>query len=474
LIFTGSDLKDYFKMTAQKYDMIVIGAGVGGYTAALEAARCGASVALVEKGSIGGTCLNIGCIPTKALLESCRLASQAKRADEFGVTTGTVGLVPEKMVARSRSIVGVLTKGVDDSLGAAGVKVMRGAGRLVSAKEVAVMVDGEGLSLKGKAIIIATGSSWVSLPGVDIDGRQIITSDHALSLANVPGEIVIVGGGAIGCEFAEVYSALGTHVTIVEMMEHILPGEDGELARRLEAALKRKGMKIMTKAKVSAIARTSDAVAVTLEGGGTLEAAQVLMAIGRSPDTENVGLGDIGIAMSGRAVATDEEMRTNVPGVFAVGDVTGKWMLAHVAVMQGIVAGANACGGKDTMDYSAVPRCVYTAPELAAVGLTEEQALKQGKQVKVHRERLGNIGRAHTLGETFGMAKAVIEDGTGRILGFQALCPHASEVVSEVSLAIRAGMDIDDIAGVIHPHPTLSELVWECFKGAAHEFPETP
>jgi dihydrolipoamide dehydrogenase len=460
-------------MSTQLFDIVIIGGGVGGYTAALRAAGSGASVALIERDSIGGTCLNIGCIPTKALLESCRLASHAKRGGEFGVTTGEVGLVPEKMVARSRSIVETLTKGVEDSLRAAGITLVRGTGRLASPTEVAVTTGEGGLAFKGKALIVATGSSWISLPGVDIDGRQIITSDHALGLEQIPEELVIVGGGAIGCEFAEIYTALGTHVTIIEMMEHILPGEDAELAKRLEAALKRKGMKIMTKSRVSAIEQGAGGARVSLEGGGTLDAGQVLMGIGRSPNTAGLGLEEAGIALSGKALTTDEHMRTNVPGVFAVGDVTGRWMLAHVAVMQGIVAGKSACGESAVMDYSAVPRCVYTEPELAAVGLTEDEARERGKHVKVHRERLGRIGRALTLGETFGMAKAVFEEGTGAVVGFQVLGPHASELVSEVALAIRGGMSIVDIAGVIHPHPTLSELVWECFEGAAREFRRT-
>jgi dihydrolipoamide dehydrogenase len=214
-------------------------------------------------------------------------------------------------------------------------------------------------------------------------------------------------------------------------------------------------------------------VRVVLEGGKTLEAGQVLMGIGRAPNTEGLGLEETGVELSGRAIETDAGMRTNVPGILAVGDVTGKWLLAHVAVMQGIVAGINACGGSVMMDYSAVPRCVYTEPELSAVGLTEEEARSQGKRVRVHRVRLGQIGRALTLGETFGMAKVVYEEITGTVLGFHALGPHTSELLTEVSLAIRNGMSIERIAEVIHPHPTLSELVWECFDGAAREFRKT-
>jgi dihydrolipoamide dehydrogenase len=457
-------------MDIESYDIIVVGGGVGGYTTALRAAEAGRAVALVEGADVGGTCLNIGCIPTKALIESCRVARTAERAHEFGVTVGKVGVLPERMVARSRTIVETLRKGVEDELAAAGVAIVRGTGRLLSPAEVTVRAGSGDLTLKGGSIVVATGSSWISLPGIEIDGRQVITSDHALSLQHLPRRIVIVGGGAIGCEFAEIYRTLGAQVTVIEMMDHILPGEDAELARRLEAALRRKGITITTGTKVGGIDQGDEGVRVMMGGDRTMEADQVLMAIGRAANTAGLGLEEVGVTLSGRAVSTDEGMRTNVPGIFAVGDVTGKWLLAHVALMQGVVAATNACGGNAVMDYRAVPRCVYTDPELAAVGLAEAEARGQGKRPKVFRARLGRIGRALTLGETFGMAKVVYEETTGEVLGFQALAPHASELLSEISLAIGGGMDIADIEGVIHPHPTLSELVWECFDGAAREF----
>ncbi len=456
-------------MAEQSYDIIVIGGGVGGYTSALRAAEGGVSVVLVEGGHIGGTCLNVGCIPTKALLESCRVARTAAKAGEFGVTVGEVGTLPEKMVARSRSIVETLRKGVEDELTRAGVTVVRGMARLVSSGEVEVRTATGDVSLKAESIVIATGSSWVSLPGIEIDGRHVITSDHALTLEHVPRNLVIVGGGAIGCEFAEIYSALGTQVTVIEMMEHILPTEDAELAKRLEAALKRKGIKIMTGSKVAGIDKRDGGVEVAVGGGATLEAGQVLMSIGRAPNVAGLGLEDVGVRLSGKSIETDDGMRTNVPGILAVGDVTGKWLLAHVALAQGVVAGRNVCGGSAVMDYRAVPRCVYTHPELAAVGLTEAEAAARGMRVKVHRVRLGRVGRALTLGETFGLAKIVYEEETGKIAGFHVLGPHASELLSEVSLAIRKSVTVGELAEVIHPHPTLSELVWECVDGAARQ-----
>lgn len=456
-------------MTMQSFDITVIGGGVGGYTAALRAAGLGASVGLVENGEIGGTCLNIGCIPTKALLESCRLVRSAARAGEFGVGVDKVTPLPEKMVSRSRAIVETLTKGVEDQLRRAGVSILRGTGRITSANEVEVKTDSGDVTLRSGSIVVATGSSWISLPGVEIDGRKVITSDHALALEHIPGSIVIVGGGAIGCEFAEIYSALGAKVTIIEMMAHILPTEDAELAKRLEAVLKRKGIGIMTGTRVAGIEKAANSVTVKVEGGEAIEADQVLMSIGRTPNAAGIGLEEVGVSLSGKAIEVDDGMRTSIPGIFAVGDVTGKWLLAHVALAQGVVAGRNACGGSDIMDYRAVPRCVYTDPEMAAVGLSEEEAEAQGIRVKAHRVRLGQVGRALTMGETFGLGKVLYEEETGKIAGFHVLGPHVSEILAEVALAIQKGITLKEVADVIHPHPTLSELVWECVEGAERE-----
>lgn len=467
MIFIGSHLKDYFNMSDQSFDIVVIGGGVGGYTAALKARDLGASVALVESNLIGGTCLNVGCIPTKALLESSKILRTARKAGEFGIGIEGVSPSPQVMVERSKSVVAVLRKGVEDLLSQKGIHVVRGTAKLASPTRVHVDADGKGIDFEMKSIIIATGSSWLTLPGVKIDGKRIITSDHALDLPDVDGSTVIVGGGAIGCEFAEIYSALGSQVTIVEMMHQILPGEDSELAKRLEAALKRKGIRVLTRSKVAGIDDSKGRLTVQIEEGEALEADRVLVGIGRRPNTKDLGLEDLGIELDRHAIKTDAGMRTNIPEIFAVGDVTGKYLLAHVALAQGVVAGENACGRNSEMDYAAVPRCVYTDPESAAVGLTEAEAANQGLDVSVYRVRLGRIGRALTLGETFGLAKVVYDKLDGKIVGFHALAPHASELLPEVTLAICRGMTVRDIAQVIHPHPTLSEIIWECADGAA-------
>lgn len=459
-------LKEDIKVAVQRYDIVVIGGGVGGYSAALRGAGAGASVALIEKHLVGGTCLNVGCIPTKALLESCKLLRSYRRAADLGVRVGEAIPDPQTIAERSQSIVGLMRKGVEDLLDRRGVKIIRGQAGLLAPNRVAVVSGGDDATLEAGSVIVATGSSWVQLPGVRIDGSRIITSDHALRLDDISSSMIIIGGGAVGCEFAEIYSALGAEVTIVEMMDQLLPGEDTELARRLEVSIKRKGIKVMTASKVSAITGSGAQLEVGIETGPSLVADRVMVAVGRKPNTEGLGLEQTGVETTGRGIQTDDGMCTSAPGVFAVGDVTGDYLLAHVAMAQGIVAAENACGGHAKVSYSAVPRCVYTDPEYAAVGLTEAQASDAGLRAAVQRVRLGRIGRALTMGETFGLAKLVVDRESERVLGFQAVAPHASEFLSEISLAITKGLKPEDIARVIHPHPTLSEIVWEAAEGA--------
>jgi len=432
----------------------------------LRAADLGQSVALVEADLIGGTCLNRGCIPTKALLESVRLLRAAGRAADFGLRVDGLAADGQKMAARAQSIVELMRKGVEDLLASKKVTVFRGRARLVSRDTLELAGDSGNLRIRAGKVIVATGSRWITLPGMDPDGDKIITSDHALDLQRVGGSMTVVGGGAVGCEIAEIYSALGTKITIVEMMDHLLPQEDAEIARRLEAVLKRKGIDVMTGAKVAGVGR-AEKVDVSLEDGRTIQSDRVLVGVGRRPNTEGLGLEEIGIAVEKKGISTDSRLRTNVEGVYAVGDVTGKFLLAHTAMMQGIIAAENACGIDAEMNYAAAPRSVYTDPEFAAVGMTEAQAAETGANPQVYRIRLGRIGRAITLGETFGLAKLICEGPQGKILGFHVLAPHSSELVSEVALAITRGLSARDIAETIHPHPTLSEIVWEVASDAA-------
>ncbi|HVP57574.1 MAG TPA: dihydrolipoyl dehydrogenase, partial [bacterium] len=454
-------------MDSESYDIVVIGGGPGGYVAALRGASLGAAVALVEEDLIGGTCLNRGCIPTKSLLESARLVRRITRAAEFGVVVDGARPDPQAIAARAQSVVGLMRKGVEDLLATRKVTVIKGRARLGSAGTVEVAGASGATRLSAKAVIVASGSSWTSLPGVVVDGQAIITSDHALDLKRPRGTMVIVGGGAVGCEIAEVYSALGAKITIVEMMDHILPAEDAEMARRLEAVLKRKGIGILTATRVMTIDKSNQGTTVTLDGERKLQADQVLMAVGRRPNVDGLGLDSAGVAFDRKGITVDAHLRTSAPGIYAVGDVTGKYMLAHVAMAQGVAAAENACGVASEIDYSAIPRCVYTDPEYAAVGWSEEEASRAGAEPRVYKLRLGRIGRALTLGETFGLAKIICDGPGGRVIGFQVLAPHASELVAEVGLAIKQGLTAEAIARVVHPHPTLSEIVWEASAGAA-------
>lgn len=454
-------------MSEQSVDIAVIGAGPGGYVAALRAAGLGASVALIERGEVGGTCLNRGCIPTKAILASTGLLRSIARCGEFGIKVGEVGYDAAAIAARSRGVVETMRKGVEGLLSGAGVAMLRGSGSLRGPQQIEVAGEGGPVSVRCRAVILATGSEWIELPGLETDGERVITSDDAFSLEDVPASIVIVGGGAVGCEFAEIYSALGAETTIVEMMPLLLPGEDAELAKRLEASLKRKGIRVALSTRVTGLERGGESLKIITEDGRTLKAEKVMVAVGRKPGTEGLGLEAAGIRVEKSGVPTDARMQTNVAGVYAIGDVTGKFMLAHVASAQGAVAAENACGGTAEIDYAAVPRCVYTEPEYAAVGMGEAEAREAGLEPLVYKVQLGRVGRALTLGETFGLAKMTCEKDSGRVIGFHLLAPHGSEVITEVSAAMAKGMTAGELAAVIHPHPTMSEIVWEAAQGAA-------
>ncbi len=445
----------------------MIGAGPGGYVAALRAARLGASVAVVERDEVGGTCLNRGCIPTKAILASTGLLRGIARAGEFGITVGDVSFDASVIAARSKGVVETMRKSVEGLLAGAGVTTIRGRGVIKGPGSVEVATSDGAVGLEGRAVIIATGSEWIELPGLETDGGRVITSDDAFALDDIPASIAIVGGGAVGCEFAEIYSALGAETTIVEMMPQLLPGEDRELARRLEAALKRKGIKVAVSTRVTGLDRQGETLKVLTETGPAIEAGKVMVAVGRKPATGGLGLEALGLDARKKWIEVDAHMRTAGAAVYAIGDVTGKYLLAHVASAQGLVAAENACGRESRIDYTAVPRCVYTDPEYAAVGMGEAEAAGAGIEPIVYRVQLGRVGRALTLGETFGLAKMTCARDTGRILGFHLLAPHASEVLTEVSAAMAGGATAEQLSRVIHPHPTMSEIVWEAAQGAA-------
>ena len=447
------------------YDVVILGAGPGGYVAALRAAQLGATVCLVEKDVVGGTCLNRGCIPSKALIHSAELWKRAREGAAFGVTATGWGFDWAAAQTRKGQIVSTQVKGVTMLLGTAKVAVKAGTGSLLDSRTVKISADGSEETVTAKAIIIASGSEPRGLPGVEIDGERVLTSTEALQLPALPKTFLIVGGGVIGMEFASMLSSLGTQVTVVEMLPQILPMEDPMLVRVLQGALQKQGVAFHVDTKVEKVERTATGVRVQISGGTSVEAERVLIATGRSLNSAGIGLDRAGVLLAQGAVQVNERMETSARGVYAIGDVTGISLLAHVASMQGLVAAANATGGQAVMDYSAVPNCIYTDPEIASVGLSEPKAKEQGRAVKVGRFNFASLGKAMCIGETAGMLKIVADAQTDAVLGVGIVGPHATDLIAEGVLAVRHGLTAAQVAEAIHAHPTLAEAMGE----AAHD-----
>jgi dihydrolipoamide dehydrogenase len=444
-------------------DLAVIGGGPAGYTAALRAARLGASVTLIEKSELGGACLNRACIPTKTILHSISILRDIRDAARFGIQSGEPAIDLSLLRERKNAVVDLMASGVRQLLDNSGVRVLQGAGRLVSPGELEIdSVDGKTQSLKVKKIIISTGSvsCRLNVPGAD----QCVYPRDVLELSGVPGSAVIIGGGAVGIEMASILNGLGCKVDNLEIAPRILPGEDEETVRVLERALKKDGIGIHTAAQVMSIEAAEGAKRIRFvcaNADKTIEAEQVCVAIGQKPALQGLGLETCGVEIDRCGIVTDEHMRTSVPGIFAAGDATGKAMLAYVAEAQGRVAAANAVGMDSTMDYSAIPHCVYTQSlEIASVGLTEAEAASRGLKVKVLRSDLAANPAAAIRGERRGMVKLVVEAETGVLLGAHIASIDASSLTAECTLAVKMRMTVKDLRDTLHPHPSLSEAVW--------------
>jgi len=457
------DLSDF-------YDLAILGAGPGGYVAALRAAQIGARVALIEKDRVGGTCLNIGCIPTKALTTSTELLLKARRAGEFGVSIPSALPDLPSLMAYKQAAVDRLVRGVEQLLKKRRVTLVRGEGRLVRSDTLRVTdAAGSAVEIPARHVILAPGSLMARppIPGLDLPG--VITSTEALDITEVPAHLIVVGGGVIGLEFACIYEALGSRVTVLEMMSTLLPGgTDESLARRLAVILRRRGMTIHTRAKVQAIEPAEGGLRVVFAGAKgevAVEGERVLVAVGRWPNTSGLGLGELGVKMNGRAIAVDEHLRTNIPNVWAIGDAVGGMMLAHKAMVDGRVVAENVTGGRRAVDYRSVPSVIFTRPEVASVGLTEAEARAQGADVKVTRFPFSANPRAQILGETEGLVKLVCEAGSGRVLGVHLMGLHATDLIAEGALAVEVGATADDLAWTTHAHPTLPEAMLEAALG---------
>ncbi len=450
-------------------DLIVIGGGPGGYVAAIRAAQLGAKVMLVEQDKIGGTCLNKGCIPTKALYRNAQMLNYLKGMKEFGITLEGYSFDIESAQTRKQEIVDRLRTGIAQLLKSFGVQVVQGKGTPISPSMVEVTnADGSKDRIATKNILLATGSqpSKIPVPGLDLPG--VILSDEALELGYIPKEMVIIGGGVVGIEFAGIYQSFGTQVTIVELLPRILPAVDEEIVRRLTPLLKKKGVKIETGVKVQEIAQEADGLKVLAEGkqgprqySGEL----VLVSAGRKANIENMSLSELGITYDQSGIKVDNDYATSVPGVYAIGDVIGGQMLAHVASEQGKTVAENIFGSGEKINYDAIPSCVFSFPQVATVGLTEEDAKTRGISYTVSKFMFVANGKALTMGETDGLVKVIADEQSKKIIGVHILGPQASDLIHEGVLAIHNGLNAEEIGNTIHAHPTLAESFQEAVLG---------
>jgi dihydrolipoamide dehydrogenase len=445
-------------------DIVIIGGGPGGYVAAIHAAHLGANVAVVEKDRLGGNCLNRGCIPTKALVKSVEVLLEARKANEFGIEIGNITANFPKIMARKANVVNKLASGIEQLMKAGNITVYKGVGRILTPQLVKVNDE----EIATRKLIIATGSEPIPLPiqGSDLPG--VLTTDEVLELKELPESLVVIGGSYVGVEFATIFNGLGTKVTIVEKLPTLLESIDEEISRRFAQTLLRQGIEVRLRTTVKTIKREGAALKVvgdTSEGEQEVTGQMVLMATGRQPYTEGLGLSQLGIKADGRAIVVNERLETSVDGVYAVGDVLGKSMLAHVASYEGEIAADNALGHYCQADYRAVPSCIFTHPEIASVGITEKEAKSSGIPYKVSKFPFLACARAVAMDETAGMVKMVCNAKNGRVLGMHIMGPHASDLIAEGALAIQLEATAKDIAHTIHAHPTLSEAVRETAMG---------
>lgn len=454
----------------QTYDVTIIGAGPGGYVAAIRAAQLGLKVALVEKEHLGGVCLNWGCIPTKALLRNAEVISLLGQGKEFGFTVTGFEANYGAAVDRSRKVAERLVKGIAALMRKNQVEVVEGTGVLKAPTSVEVALSTGGTrTLATHNVIIATGGRARSIPGIVPDGERVLTYREAIVLRQWPTSAVIVGAGPIGMEFAHVWSTYGAEITVVEMLPHAVPLEDAEISAEIERAFKRRKVRLLTSTRVQGVETSASGVRVHVadeKGEQILEAERALVAIGVRPNSENLGLEALGVQMERGNIVVDALMRTNVPGLYAIGDVTGKLALAHVASAQGIVAAETIAGVETvTLDYEMLPRCTYCQPQVASFGLTEAQAAGRGHQVKVGRFPFRANGKALGLGEYDGFAKIVADAATGEILGAHLVGPEVTELLPELVLARHWELTPEEIARTVHAHPTLSEVLMEAAHG---------
>ncbi|MDR3349404.1 MAG: dihydrolipoyl dehydrogenase [Acidaminococcales bacterium] len=454
------------------YDIAVIGGGPGGYVAAIRAAGLGAKVALLEKDAIGGTCLNRGCIPTKTLLASAGRLRELRNCREFGLKAENIGFDFSAVMARKNSVVGQLRAGTANLVKAAGVEFINAQARLLPGKAIAAKFPGGQETISAGRIIVAAGSQAFRPPieGADLSGAT--GSDELLDIEDVPESLTVIGGGVVGMEFAGIFQAFGCQVTVVEMLPNILDRMDKDIIARLSLSLRKQGVKFLTGSRVKSIARKNPGLSVTVEtpkGEQEILCQRALFSAGRIPAADGLGLEDAGVAFSRQGISVNERLETNVPGIYAAGDVTGRSMLAHAAAAAGAIAAENACGQHNEMDFRDIPSCVFTAPEAAGVGLTEQAARLEGRDTLVSKFNFASNGKAAAAGETDGFVKLLADGRTQAVLGMHIMGPHASDIIMEGALAIKNNLTAKQLAHTIHPHPTFSEAVMECARAILGE-----
>jgi dihydrolipoamide dehydrogenase len=454
-------------MANHSCDVAVLGAGPGGYVAAIRAAQLGKKVVLVERGELGGVCLNVGCIPSTALINASSTVDKARKAEAFGVTFKELTVDMGRLVDWKNGVVKKLTGGIGQLLKLNGVTIVQGTGVLLSPTSIEVKTAAGVDRVDAKDVILATGSRPIEIPGFAVDGKHVLSSTEALDLRAVPARVCVIGGGYIGLEIGTFLAKLGSQVTVVELTDGLLPGQDPDLVKVVERSLKKRGVKMLLQAKALGWKKVAGGVEVSVETKKGVEAVPadvILSTVGRRPNWENLGLERLGVKMDRGFVVIDDACRTSVPHLYAIGDLAGQPMLAHKASREAFVAAEVIAGKPSARDWRSVPAVIFTDPEIASVGMSEDEARKAGYDPVVGKFPFAALGRALAIHETEGFAKIVADRKTDLILGVHVVGPEACDLISEGALALEAGLRVEDLGGTIHPHPTLPEALME----AAH------
>lgn len=444
-------------MEKKRFDLVVIGAGPGGYVAAIKAAQAGKSVALVEKSFLGGTCLNVGCIPTKTLLSNSQLLHKIKMADQYGIHIGELSFDFLKMKTRKDQVVEKIRNSLGGLLKANNIEIFSGKATFMSPTELKVVGE-DNLMLEAENVILATGSEPLDIPAFPCDHSRILNSTSVLELTQLPKKMAIIGGGYIGCEFATLYAELGVEVTILEALPSILALQGKAVADVMTAAFQKRGINLMTNVLVEGIDHEGEGVSIRIKDGDSVKADLALVSVGRKVNSHGLGLDKAGVVTGSKGeVLVNDKMETNVAGIYAIGDVTGKFLLAHVASHQGIVAASNIIGHEMQMHYNAVPAVIFTTPEIATVGMTLEEAQDEGYHAIVGKFPFAALGKSIATIDTEGFAEVIVDKGTGQILGAQVVGHEASTLIAEMALAIHNELTAESVFDTIHAHPTVAE-----------------